>query len=84
MYTPFLTTRLEKVSMPIQEGFLRYSKAKSRIRIVRRGKIVAQLHLMSTGKGKDVKAMLRRHRADPDSARDIAAVRELLEIETRP
>jgi len=54
-----------------------------RFTIVRRGKVVAQLDPVSTGKGADVKAMLRRHRADPSYAKDIAAIRELLEIETR-
>jgi antitoxin (DNA-binding transcriptional repressor) of toxin-antitoxin stability system len=52
--------------------------------IVRRGKVVAQLEPISTGKGADVKALLRRHRRDPGFAADIASVRELLEIEARP
>jgi len=52
--------------------------------IVRRGKVVAQLDPVSTGKGADVKALLRRHRRDPGFAKDIASVRELLEIEIRP
>ena len=52
--------------------------------IVRRGKVIAQLAPVSTGSGRDVKAMLRRHRPDLNFARDVAAVRELLEIETRP
>jgi prevent-host-death family protein len=55
-----------------------------RFTIVRRGKVVAQLDPVTTGKGADVKAMLRRHRADPGFAGDIASVRQLLEIETRP
>jgi prevent-host-death family protein len=55
-----------------------------RFTIVRRGKVVAQLDPVSTGTGHDVKTVLRRHRPDPGFARDIAAVRELLEIETRP
>ena len=54
-----------------------------RFTILRRGKVVAQLDPVSTGKGNEVKAMLRRHRADADFARDIASVRELLEIEAR-
>lgn len=55
-----------------------------RFTIVRRGKVVAQLDPVSTGTGRDVKAMLRRHRLDPGFAGDVAAVRALLEIETRP
>jgi prevent-host-death family protein len=55
-----------------------------RFTIVRRGKVVAQLDPVSTGRGSDVKAMLRRHRPDRSFARDIASVRELLEIEARP
>jgi antitoxin (DNA-binding transcriptional repressor) of toxin-antitoxin stability system len=52
--------------------------------ILRRGKVVAQLDPISTGKGADVKALLRRHRHDPGFAEDIVSVRELLEIEARP
>jgi prevent-host-death family protein len=55
-----------------------------RFTIVRRGKVVAQIDPVSTGKGADVKALLRRSRPDPDLARDIAAVRALLETEVRP
>jgi prevent-host-death family protein len=55
-----------------------------RFTIMRRGKVVAQLDPVSVGKGSDFKAMLRRHRTDPGLARDIAEVRELLVIETRP
>jgi prevent-host-death family protein len=52
--------------------------------IVRRGKVVAQLKPISSGRGADVKALLRRHRRDPGFVEDIASVRELLEIEPRP
>lgn len=54
-----------------------------RFTIVRRGKIVAQIDPVSTGKGRDTKDMLRRHRSDPDFAGDVASVRKLLEIESR-
>jgi prevent-host-death family protein len=54
-----------------------------RFTIVRRGKVVAQLDPVSTGRGAEVKAVLQRHRPDRNFARDIASVRELLEIETR-
>lgn len=52
--------------------------------IVRRGKVVAQLDPVSAGRGADVKALLRRHRCDPDFAADISSTRQLLEIEARP
>jgi prevent-host-death family protein len=51
--------------------------------IVRRGRVVAQLDPVNTGKGVDVKAVLRRQRRDPGFARDIASVRDLLEMEFR-
>lgn len=50
--------------------------------IVRRGRIVAQLDPVSTGRGADVKALLG-HRRDPGFRRDIESLRSLLEIETR-
>ncbi|HTT92375.1 MAG TPA: type II toxin-antitoxin system prevent-host-death family antitoxin [Acidimicrobiales bacterium] len=53
-------------------------------RIVRRGKVIAQLDPVTTGKGADVKTLLRRRRRDSHFAKDIASVRELLEVETRP
>jgi prevent-host-death family protein len=52
--------------------------------IVRRGRVVAQLGPVSTGKGADVKALLRRNHRDPGFTKDIASVRKLLEIEVRP
>ena len=52
--------------------------------IVRRGKIVAQLDPVSSGRGADVKALLHQHRGDPDFVTDISSVRELLETEARP
>lgn len=54
-----------------------------RFAIVRRGKVVALLDPVSAGKGRDVKAVLGRHIADDDFAGDLAAVRELLNIEER-
>jgi prevent-host-death family protein len=51
--------------------------------IVRRGRVVAQLDPVNTGRGADVKLLLRGHRRDPGFGRDIESVRELLEIETR-
>lgn len=52
--------------------------------IVRRGKVVAQIDPVQVGRGVEVKAVLRRHRRDPGFAADIAAARDLLQIETRP
>jgi antitoxin (DNA-binding transcriptional repressor) of toxin-antitoxin stability system len=52
--------------------------------IIRRGKVVAQLDPVHSGKGADVKAALRRHRGDAGFGRDIASVRALLEAEIRP
>jgi prevent-host-death family protein len=54
-----------------------------RFTIVRRGRVVAQLEPVSTGKGKDVKALLGRHPADPAFAGDLASLRQLLEVEDR-
>lgn len=51
--------------------------------IVRRGKVVAQLDPVSTGRGADVKTLLRGHRRDPGFRSDIESARDLLEIETR-
>lgn len=52
--------------------------------IVRRGKVVAQLDPVQSGRGAEVKALLRHHRRDPNLADDVASVRGLLEIEARP
>jgi prevent-host-death family protein len=52
--------------------------------IVRRGKVVAQLEPVQAGKGAEIKALLRRHRHDPDFARDVTSTRDLLKIENRP
>lgn len=55
-----------------------------RFTIVRRGRVVAQLAPVSTGKGADLKALLRRHGSDTGFAKDVASVRELVEVEARP
>ena len=52
--------------------------------VVRRGKMIARIDPVSAGTGREVKAMLRRHKADTDLGDEVAAVRRLLEIETRP
>jgi prevent-host-death family protein len=55
-----------------------------RFTVVRRGKVVARIEPVGAGQGRDVKAMLRRHRSDAAFAGDVASVRRLLEIEDRP
>ena len=54
-----------------------------RFTIVRRGKVVAQLDPVTTGRGADVKALLRRYGPDPGFARDLGSVRDLIETEDR-
>jgi prevent-host-death family protein len=51
--------------------------------IVRRGKAVAHLEPVSSGRGADVKSLLRRHRPDPAWSRELNDLRGLLEIEDR-
>jgi prevent-host-death family protein len=51
--------------------------------IVRRGEAIAHLAPTSRGLGSDVKAMLGRHRPDPNWASDLEEVRDLLVIEER-
>jgi antitoxin (DNA-binding transcriptional repressor) of toxin-antitoxin stability system len=51
--------------------------------IVRRGKAIAHLEPMNRGRGADAKALLQRHRPDPEWARDLDSVRQLLEVVER-
>lgn len=51
--------------------------------IVRRGKAVAHLEPVSSGRGVDVKSLLRRHSPDPVWPKDLAELRALVEIEDR-
>lgn len=51
--------------------------------IVRRGKAVAHLEPVSSGRGADVKALLRRHRPDTAWSKELTDLRGLLEIEHR-
>jgi prevent-host-death family protein len=46
--------------------------------ITRRGKVVAQLEPVGTGRGVDAKRLLAAHRADDDWSSDLASVRELV------
>jgi prevent-host-death family protein len=51
--------------------------------ITRRGKAVAQLDPVSSGRGVDVKRLLVAHRPDEEWSSDLAAVRELVVPEDR-
>jgi len=51
--------------------------------VVRRGRAIAEIHPMLSGRGGEVKTMLRRHRRDPNWGTELAGLRELLEIEER-
>ena len=46
--------------------------------ITRRGKVVAQLEPVSSGRGVDVKRLLASHRPDSEWADDLAAVRAMV------
>ena len=52
--------------------------------IVRRGKAVAHLEPVSSGRGGDVKAMLRRHDSDPSWPDELTELRGLIELDDRP
>jgi prevent-host-death family protein len=54
-----------------------------RITIVRRGKAIALIEPVSSGRGSDVKAMLRRHVADPTWRDELDALRGLVSVEER-
>jgi prevent-host-death family protein len=55
-----------------------------RFTIVRRGKAVAHLEPVSSGRGTDVKAIFRRHRLDAGWSAELASTRRLVEMEERP
>jgi prevent-host-death family protein len=55
-----------------------------RITIMRRGKAVARIEPVTGGGGADVKAMLRRHKADTDWRAELADLRNLATLEERP
>jgi prevent-host-death family protein len=52
-------------------------------RIVRRGKVVAQLEPVAIGRGADLKALLGHNRPDKAWLEDVTATRELVAIEER-
>jgi len=54
-----------------------------RITIVRRGKAVAFIEPVLSGRGSDIKLMLRRHGVDSEWRGDLTVVRELLTVEER-
>jgi antitoxin (DNA-binding transcriptional repressor) of toxin-antitoxin stability system len=54
-----------------------------RFTIVRRGKAIAHLEPMRRGLGKDVRALLHRHRPDPSWARELEELRELVALDER-
>ncbi|MGD2102939.1 MAG: hypothetical protein PVG83_11970 [Acidimicrobiia bacterium] len=56
---------------------------KARYTIIRRGKAVASLEPIGTGRGAEVKTMLRRHTADEGWSTDLRELRELIEIDIR-
>jgi prevent-host-death family protein len=51
--------------------------------IVRRGRVIAQLEPVPTTNGREVKAMLRRHRPDAAWNRDLVELRGLVEVDER-
>lgn len=52
--------------------------------IVRRGKAVAHLEPVRSGRGGDIKDMLRKYPADSSWVEDLAATRELVQLQHRP
>lgn len=56
---------------------------KRRYTIVRRGKAVAHLEPISSGRGSDVKEMLRSHDSDESWARELSELRNLIEMDDR-
>jgi prevent-host-death family protein len=55
-----------------------------RFTIVRRGRAIAQLEPVRGRTGSAAKDVLRRHAGDPDWARELVALRQLVEVEERP
>ena len=51
--------------------------------VVRRGKPIAHLEPAKPGLGADAKGLLRRHPRDAKWARELSAIRGLVEIEVR-
>ncbi|MDZ7732567.1 MAG: type II toxin-antitoxin system prevent-host-death family antitoxin [Acidimicrobiia bacterium] len=51
--------------------------------IVRRGRVVAHLGPVTSGRGTDLKALLGRHRRDPEWGSELDELRGLVELEDR-
>lgn len=51
--------------------------------IVRRGKAIAHLDPITRGRGSDVKALLGSHRPDPAWSKELARLRQLIEVNDR-
>jgi prevent-host-death family protein len=51
--------------------------------IVRRGRVVAQLEPAHAASGRDLKALLRRHRPDRQWTSEVAELRQSLTVEER-
>lgn len=51
--------------------------------IIRRGKVVAHLEPVRSGRGLDVKSMLRRYEIDEEWSDELAEIRSLLVMEER-
>ncbi len=56
---------------------------RERYRIVRRGRVIAQLEPADSTTGAEAKALLRRHRPDPSWIADVHGARDLLTTEER-
>lgn len=51
--------------------------------IIRRGRVVARLEPARAASGRDVKALLRRHRPDREWAAEVTELRQSLVVEER-
>jgi prevent-host-death family protein len=51
--------------------------------IMRRGRSIAHLQPVGSGRGRDVRAVLHRHRPDDDWRADLTALRQLVELDER-
>ncbi len=52
--------------------------------IVRHGKAIAHLEPIGSGRGSEVKTLLRSHRPDGEWSNDLYEIRDLLEVDERP
>lgn len=54
-----------------------------RFTVIRRGRAIARIEPVARGTGAEVRALLERMSPDPDWARELEAVRGLLEVDDR-